>query len=66
MEKAFEDSFKEYEDWRASQASGDPEPRVRDKKDDVKKQPFLTRWDLLFILIGFILAMTFGRGCGAQ
>ncbi|MBE3520102.1 MAG: hypothetical protein IMW97_07340 [Firmicutes bacterium] len=65
MEKAFEDNFKEYEEWRARQASTEPEPKVREKKDDAKKQPFLTKWDLLFIFLGFILAVTLGRGCGA-
>lgn len=64
IEKAFESNFKDYEDWRARQASGELEPRVGDKKDEAKKQPFLTRWDLLFVLIGFILALTLGRGCG--
>jgi hypothetical protein len=65
LEKGFEDAFKEYEDWRTRQVSGGSQPEDEVRKSDVKKQPFLTRWDVLFVLIGFVLALTLGRGCGS-
>lgn len=63
LEKVFEPSFKEYEEWRARQGGAETEARPAEKKDTGKKQPFVTKMDLLFVLLGFIIAVTLGRGC---
>lgn len=62
LEKAFQPSFKEYEEWRSAQMSAEPVAAELEKKVE-KKKPF-GKMDIIFIVVG-ILAGLIWQSCKA-
>jgi len=61
IERIFRPRFQEYEEWRASQEEGISSTEEAAPKPE-KKKSGLTRWDLLFVGLGFLVAILW-RGC---
>lgn len=63
FEKQYRQKFQEYEEWRQAQASEKTESQPTEPQE--KKKAGLTRWDLLFVGLGFLTAVLW-RGCSAK
>jgi len=61
LEKAYRARFQEYEAWRASQVEA-ALPQVKPAPEEKKKKGGFGRLDLLFLALGFLVAL-FWRGC---
>lgn len=64
LEKLYEAQFKDYEEWRASQVGESPSQEAEDKKSEPPKRQGFGRMDLIFIVLGFLVALLW-RGCSA-
>lgn len=64
LEKKFVGQFREYEEWRSSVAgTGEPASEQEERKQE-KKGGGLTRWDLMFIILGVVAGLVY-QSCKA-
>jgi len=58
LEKALRGDFREYEEWRTSQAAAGPET-ARGPEKPAKKKTLFTRWDVIFIVLGVLAGLVY-------
>lgn len=64
LEKELRGDFREYEEWRNSQASAAPETPSKQGKKPAQKKAMFTRWDLVFIVLGILAGLVY-QSCKA-